>query len=109
MGTKYSIHEINRRIDESLEKAKRLEYIVIGMSLTVFLLGVIMLAVGFWFEKNVAIGFGAFIDAMIAWPINKLIGIREQNIKLGIIPALSLTIDNEEEQVKILQKLIDKI
>ena len=109
MESNYSIHDINQRIDASLDHAKSLEKILLIMSLIVFIVGILILGVGFIFEKNIAIGFGALINALIVWPINKLIGIRDQNIRLGIIPALTMTLESEEQQVKVLLKLIDKI
>lgn len=109
MVNRPSIDEINKRIDSALDRAKRLELIITVMSASLFFVGLAIFLIGFWLDKNVAIGAGAAVELTILWPINKLIQIREQNIKLGVIPSLTLTIDNEADQVKVLLRLLEQI
>jgi hypothetical protein len=109
MAQDYSIHDINKRIDAALDRAKRLEFIISVMAALLFLTGVIVFIIGFLLDKNVAIGSGALVQSIILWPIKKLIEIREQNIKLGIIPSMTLTIPDDKEQARVLMKLLEQI
>ena len=109
MPQDYSIHDINKRIDAALDRAKRLEFIISVMAGLLFFTGVVVFVIGFLLDKNIAIGSGAFVQSIILWPIKKLIEIRDQNIKLGIIPSMTLTLPDEKEQARVLMKLIDQI
>ncbi len=109
MPDSQSIHEINARIDTALDRANRLETIVTTMAACLFGVGMVVFFLGFLLDKNVAIGAGALVELTILWPIKKLIQIREQNIKLGIIPSLTLTLDKESDQAKVLIKLLGQI
>lgn len=109
MTKSYSIHDINKRIDAALDRAKRLEVIVTVMAGLLFSTGIVVFIIGFILDKDVAIGSGALVQSIILWPIKKLIEIREQNIKLGVIPSMTLTLPNEKEQAEVLMKLIDQI
>lgn len=104
-----TVDEINDRIDQALTNARRLENILILLTTSLFALGMVLLILGFILKTNTAIGFGATIEALLVWPINKIMIIRDKNIQLGIIPALTNTIQDEQEKAKILLKLIDNL
>ena len=104
-----AIDEINSRIDEALDRARRLENIVISMAAVLFLTGLAVFVAGFILERDFAIITGAVLQSSVLWPVKKLIEIRDQNIRLGVIPSLTKTISDDRAQATVLMKLIEKI
>lgn len=102
-----SIRLINDRIDSMIKSGKKLENIVIGMALILFITGLGVLIYGLISKEIFAIGSGTVMDIMIIWPINRLTKIREKNILLGVIPSLTATINDSNIQAEILKKLIE--
>ena len=51
MTQNYSIHDINKRIEAALDRAKRLEFIISVKAGLLFFSGVVVFIIGFIFEK----------------------------------------------------------
>jgi hypothetical protein len=101
---------IYERIDLALERGRRSEQLVIGLSVLVFALGMGLIAVGAALNSVLIVGPSVAIEALLYWPIRQVLRIRKQNIALACAPALIATLPPEQaaaEMVKLLEDVRD--
>lgn len=106
-----NIESINQRIDEIIAKNTREEYIVIAMSVALFLIGVSLLVVEIIMKEVVFIGITALVNAFLYWPIKMILKIRRENITLASTITLlqALPPDSPEELRTEIKKLLSYI
>ena len=97
---------INLRIDQALERGKRSEQLVIGLSVMIFGLGTAFLIVAAVLGSIVVAAPAVLIEALLYWPIRQILRMRKENIALACAPALIATLPPEQaagEMVKLLE------
>lgn len=96
------------RIDSVLASNGRNEAIIVILSAMIFVMGLILIVVGVAKDQPLVYGASLIIEALLYWPINKIIIIRKENIALAAAPALIATLPPEKaagEMVKLLEKV----
>ena len=100
--------EINRRIDQVLDRNKIYEMAIIIMAVFIFLLGSGALVYGIYQNQVLIVAPATLITACLYWPIKLINKIRKENIALAAIPSLIAALP-PEEAARELVKLLDKL
>lgn len=96
------------RIDDVLERNKKIVWVVIIMALAIFVVGLLLLIIGFKSRDWRVLTPSAIITGLLYWPIKTLLKIRKENIEIAVVPALVKTLPPEKAAEEII-KLIEKI
>ena len=106
------VREVTARIDASLMANQRNEKIIIAVLVALFAVGLMLIvwgaAVGRW-EFLVP---GGIFQLTVAYPIHRLIKLREDSVRLQILPQLLRLADSDEGKLlaaKLANRLIDQV
>lgn len=102
------IQIINGRVDKALADNRRAEWIIIGLAIAIFILGISILVVGYWQENLYVSGGSLVFDALLYWPIREILKLRRDNIILQTLPAMVTSLSAEraaDEIAKFLEYL----
>ncbi|OGC51747.1 hypothetical protein A2982_00480 [candidate division WWE3 bacterium RIFCSPLOWO2_01_FULL_39_13] len=102
------IAEAIARIDLVLDRNVRLVWVVLAMSSVIFIVGAVLLLIGFKNGDWKILTPSALMTGLLYWPINKILTIRKENIQLAVVPALIKTLPPEKAAEQII-KLIEKL
>jgi hypothetical protein len=100
--------EINKRIDDVLDRNRIHEIAIMVMAGFIFVLGFSSLAYGIYENKALIVAPSTLITACLYWPIGRINAMRKENIALAAIPSLIAALPPEEaarELIKLLSKL----
>ncbi|MBI3821867.1 MAG: hypothetical protein HY289_04200 [Planctomycetes bacterium] len=82
------VREVTARIDASIAENRRSEHVIIGVLLALFAVGLTLIIWGAVIGRWELLVPGGFAQLTIAFPIRRLIKLREDNVRLQIIPQL---------------------
>ena len=102
------IDDAIRRIDDIIKDNRKYVWIVVCMTIGIFMLGCVLIILGFESGDWRVLTPSIIVTAFLYWPINKIIKIRKENISLAVVPSLVKTLPPEkaaEEIVKLIKKL----
>lgn len=106
------VREVTACIDSAIEKNRRTERIVITVLLLFFLTGLGLLIYGGVIGRWEFFVPGGMVQLVIYFPIRKLIGLREDNMRLQILPQLLRLAETKEAKqlaAKLIKRLIEKV
>jgi hypothetical protein len=100
--------QINNRVDSALKDNRRAEHIIIGMSVSIFVLGM----AGFVFayiDRNPYIGGGStLLNGLLYWPIREILKLRRDNLLLQVLPSMLATLA-PAEAAKEIKRIADHL
>ena len=106
------VREVTARIDATIEANRRNERIIIVALLALFAVGLTLIiwgaAIGRW-ELLVP---GGIFQLTVAYPVKRLVKLREDNVRLQIIPQLLRLAETEQGKAlaaKLVERLIDQV
>ena len=99
---------VNKRIDEVLDRNKLHEVAIMIMAGGIFVLGFSALVYGISTKEVLIVAPSTLITAFLYWPIQHLGKIRKENIALAAVPSLISTLPPEEAARELI-KLLDKL
>jgi len=100
--------EINKRIDDVLDRNRIHEIAIIVMAGFIFLLGISALSYGIYSNQVLIVAPSTLITACLYWPIGRINRMRKENIALAAIPSLIAALPPEEAARELI-KLLDKL
>jgi hypothetical protein len=99
---------INTRVDSALQQNRRAEYIVIGMAVAIFVLGLAVVLVGYRSTNLYITGGATLFQAFLYWPVREILKLRRDNLILQTLPALTASLPPKhaaDEIIKLLESL----
>ena len=106
------VREVTASIDRAIAKNRRQEWVVIGVLVSLFAVGLGLLVFGAVTQTWALLAPGGLIQMAIVVPIRTLIRLREENKALLILPQLMRLADTKEAKAlaaKLVQRLIEKV
>jgi hypothetical protein len=106
------IREVEACIDAAIEKNRHMERIVIGVLVTLFVVGLGLMAYAAVSQRWELLVPGSFVQIILFFPIRRLIQLREDNMRLRILPQLMRLADSEEAKLlaaRLVKRLIEKV
>ena len=79
---------INSRIDQALAGNKRAELIIVGMAVSIFLVGLAVIVVAYWLKNPYVASGSMLMQGLLAFPINEVRKLRRDNLILQTFPVL---------------------
>ena len=102
------IGQINTRVDGALRDNRRAEYTVIGMALSIFVAGTLVLILAYW-QQNPYVGAGGLLlNGLLYWPIREILRLRRDNLILQVLPVMLAELSTEDA-TKEIKKLADHL
>ena len=95
-------------MDKALAENRRAEYIIIGMAVSIFLLGLTIVVVGYWSVNAYVTGAAMLFQGLLYWPIREILKLRRDNLILQTLPAMVAALPPDraaDEVVKFLDYL----
>ena len=102
------LRESNERIDAALRQNRRQEHLIIGVLVALFAVGLGLIVYGAAIQAWGLLAPGGILHLAIVFPIRRLIKLREENIRLQIIPQLLRLADTEDAK-RLVSKLINRL
>lgn len=102
---------INNRVDQALAANRRAEYIIIGMAILIFILGLTVASIGYS-TTNPYITSGAMLfQAALYFPIRRIGRLRRDNLILQTFPVMmaALPADRAADEIVKLLDFIKKL
>jgi hypothetical protein len=106
------IREVTACIDAAIEKNRRTERAVIAILVSLFLAGLGLLIYGAIIRRWELLVPGGLAQLIIYFPIRRLIRLREDNMRLQILPQLLRLADTREAKrlaANLVKRLIQKV
>jgi hypothetical protein len=106
------IREVEACIDAAIEKNRHTERIVIGVLVTLFVAGLGLMVYAAIVQRWELLVPGSIVQVIIFFPIRKLIQLREDNMRLRILPQLMRLADTDEAKLlaaRLVKRLIEKV
>jgi hypothetical protein len=108
MTTDELAQEVAGYIEEAIRENRRTETIIVGLLVSFAAVG-LGIFIGGWITGHwLAMLPGVLCEVAIVWPIQKLISLRAENIRLLYLPQLIRMADKETKQ-KIVQQLAEAL
>jgi len=106
------IREVTDCIEVAIERNRRMERAVIAVLIALFLTGLGLLIFGTLVGRWQLLAPGSVVQLIIFFPIRRLISLREDNMRLRILPQLLRLADTKEAKklaASLIKRLIAKV
>jgi hypothetical protein len=106
------VREVTACIDEAIVKNRRTERVVVAILIALFLTGLGLLIYGAVIQRWELLVPGGLAQLIIYFPIRRLIRLREDNMRLQILPQLLRLAETREAKrlaAKLVMRLIKKV
>ena len=106
------IREVESCIDAAIEKNLHTERIVIGVLVSLFAVGLGLMVYAAISQRWQLLVPGSLLQIILFFPIRKLIQLREDNMRLRILPQLMRLADSEQAKLlaaRPVKRLIEKV
>jgi hypothetical protein len=106
------IRLVNDRINEAIQRNRHTERLYVGALVLLFLAGLGLLVAGAMLQRWELLAPGGLVQLSIVLPIRRLIQLRQDDMRLQIIPQLLLLAESHEAKVlaaRLVKRLIDKV
>ncbi len=106
------VREVTARIDAAISENRHRERIIIAALLALFAVGLALIVWGAAIRHWELLVPGGIIQLTIAYPIQRLIKLREDNVRLQIIPQLLRLAEADEGKAlaaKLVSRLINQV
>jgi hypothetical protein len=90
------IDKINRRVDQALAKNRRSESIQIAMACCLFVLGVLIVGVGYELRNPYIAAGSGLLQLLLLFPIREIGKLRQDNLILQTFPILASLLPERE-------------
>lgn len=106
------VREVTACIEAAIAKNRRQEWIVVGVLLALFATGLGLLTFGAISQMWALLAPGGLVQVTIVFPIYRLIRLREDNMRLQILPQLMRLAETSEAKLlaaQLVRRLIEKV
>ena len=106
------LREVAERTNDIIRRNRRDERLVVALLVSQFLAGLALLTAGAALERWFLVVPGGLLSALLFWPVNRLIALRANNLRLQLLPELLRLADEERSQqlaAALVNRLIDKL
>lgn len=106
------IHRVKARIDEAISKNRATLRIYVVLLVGLFTVGLGLMVFGAVTQELVLLAPGSIVQLATYLPLRKLIQVREDDMRLQIIPQLLELADTKQAKVlaaKLVDRLIEKL
>jgi hypothetical protein len=106
------IRLVTERINDAIQKNPHTERLYVAGLVLLFLAGLALLIVGAITQRWELLAPGGLVQLAIIFPIRKLIQLRQDDMRLQIIPQLLLLAETRESKAlaaKLVKRLIEKV
>jgi MFS superfamily sulfate permease-like transporter len=106
------IRQVEACIDAAIEKNRHTERIVIGVLVSLFVVGLGLMVYAAIIRRWELLVPGSLLQIILFFPIRKLIQLREDNMRLRILPQLMRLADSDEAKLlaaRLVKRLIEKV
>ncbi len=102
------VREVTARIDTTITENRRSERVIVVTLLLLFSVGLGLIIWGAWIGRWEFLVPGGILQLTVAYPVRRLIKLREDNVRLQIIPQL-LRLAEEGEGKALAAKLVSRL
>ena len=102
------VNEVLIALAKAVDVSRRSEFVALVLAIACFVVGAILLAIGYQMDEWRILAPAAVVEGLIYWPINKILKIRSQTLLVFILPELLRNV-SRKRAADILEKLIDKM
>lgn len=102
------VHEVAGYVDEAIRKNRRSEWLIAGLLVAQFVAGLALLTAGAALDRWALIVPGGLLSSLLFWPVQKLIRLRANNLRLQLLPELLRLAETKQAQ-QLAAKLIDRL
>lgn len=106
------VRDVNDRVDGAIRENQRRERIIVCVLIILFLAGIGLTIYGAIIRHWEILAPGAVMQCMVIFPVRRLIRLREDNIRLQILPQLLRLADEGRAKTlaaRLVQRLIDQV
>lgn len=106
------IREVEAAIDGAIEKNRHTERMVLLVLVSLFVVGLGLIVYAAILQQWALLVPGSFLQIILFFPVRKLIQLREDNMRLGILPQLMRLADSDEAKLLaagLVKRLIEKV
>lgn len=106
------IRLVTERINEAIRRNRHTERLYVGALVLLFLTGLGLLIAGAVMQRWELLAPGGLVQGAIVLPIRRLIRLRQDDMRLQIIPQLLLLTETQEAKVlaaRLVKRLIDMV
>jgi hypothetical protein len=106
------IREVSERIDHAISQNRQRERIVVAVLMSLFSVGLALILLGSIGNRMTLIVPGGIVQLTVAYPVRRLIKLREDNMRLQIIPQLLRLAEIKEAKVlaaQLISRLINQV
>jgi hypothetical protein len=106
------IGQVTEYIDAAVGKNRRSEYVVMSVLVVLIVAGLSFVAYGAASQRWELLAPGGLAQLLVWFPVRKLIQLREDNMRLQILPQLMRLAESKEAKAlaaKLVQRLIEKV
>lgn len=93
---KKKLEKLYHRIDKVLNDNRRGEILTMILCTLLFLSGLGLFIAGYVLREPLLIGSGVIVDIGLIWPIRRITELRDENIKLSVLPGMLDLLPPEE-------------
>jgi hypothetical protein len=102
------VREVTACVEEAIRKNGKIEIILITMLVGIFSTGLALLILGGYYQQPGIALSGSLCELSIAMPIRSLVKLRQENIRLAVLPQLIRMADSQSEK-KLVMKFVETL
>lgn len=106
------VRQVTERIDSAIKENRKHEYLLVVVLILLFVVGLGLLVYGAVTKELWLLAPGGILQSTIVFPILLLVKLREDNMRLQILPQLMRLADTEEAKrlaAKLVNRLIEQV
>lgn len=106
------VREVSERIDVAIRQNRRHERVIVIVLVLLFVVGLGLIIYGAAIQEWQLLVPGGILQLTVAFPIRRLIKLREDNMRLQILPQLLRLADTEEAKAlaaRLASRLIEQV
>jgi len=99
---------VNDRVDRALRANARAEKIIMGLAVSIFVLGILSIILAYRHTNPYIASGTALLQGFLYWPISAIRQLRRENVSLQVVPVLveSLSPDRAGDEIAKLLEFI---
>ena len=106
------VREVSERIDQAINDNRGRERVIVGVLIVMFVVGLGLILYGAISRSLQLLVPGGVIQVALVFPVRRLIKLREDNVRLQIIPQLLRLADSREAKVlaaRLIRRMIEQV
>jgi len=101
------LERLYRRIDQALKDNRKAEMLTMILCTLLFVTGLGLFIAGYVLREPFYTGSGVVVEIGIIWPIKRIVDLRDENVKLSVLPGM-LDLLPSEEAIKVWKEWYEK-